>query len=60
MDTVTIKVGDAEATLELIERGEDNPFSSGNTGYGSYGAVIMNGKSYQVTLNIVEKKPKKK
>ena len=56
MDTMTIKIGDEEHTFSLIEK----TFSTGSTGYGSYGPVVMGGKAYQVTLNMVEKKTKKK
>ena len=60
MDTVIIRIGDKEATLELVERGEDNPFSSGSRGYGTYGDVILGGKSYRITLNMIDKSSIKK
>ena len=42
--------------IEMTERGEDNPFKSGNTGFFAGGKVTIGGRRYQVTCSMVELK----
>jgi hypothetical protein len=48
--------------LDITVRDEENPFSTGNTGYFMGGRIIIGGVQHQVSCNITKsklKKPKK-
>lgn len=54
MLTIKMRTDSDEATVHAIERGATNPFSTGSLGYNASGKVVIDGKRYQVSCNLIE------